>query len=65
MEETDYINLKKINLGDQRDGEVYRVSATQMGGPEFSSQHPSHPDGMAYSNLSPKQAQTRESQQTE
>lgn len=65
MEEIDYISLRNIKLGDQRDGEVCRVSATQMGGPEFDSQHPSHPGGMAYSNLNPKEAQTRESQQAE
>lgn len=65
MERIDYINLKNIKLGAQRDGEVCRVSATQLGGPEFNSQHPSHSDGMAYSNFSPKEAQTRESQQAE
>lgn len=65
MEEIDYINLKNIKLGDQRGGEVCRVSATQMGESEFNSQHPSHPGGMAYSNLNPKEARTRESQQAE
>lgn len=38
------------------------MSATQMGVPEFNSQHLSYPDGMDFSNLSPKEAQTRESQ---
>ena len=63
MEEIDYINLKNIKLRDQRDCEVCRVSATQMGGPEFNSQLPSHPGG--WPTLIPKEAQTRESQQAE